>query len=158
MARILLIDDDDLVAATIAAQLQWGGHEVHLATNGREGLDAHKAGTFDAVLLDLFMPEMEGLEFIRVLRGRGVATPIIAMTGGMGVGPKQKESTVDLYLDMTGKLGACATLRKPFGADALLSCVKACLETKSECRAGALSPHDAAHLPDSFASCHDRRA
>jgi len=84
MARILLIDDDDLVASTIAAQLRWGGHEVHLAANGREGLDMYEAAAFDAILLDLFMPEIEGLEFIRIVRGRGATTPLIAMTGGMG--------------------------------------------------------------------------
>ena len=69
MARILIVDDDPIVSLTLSRMLGWAGHEVTLASSGASGLDAVETARPDAVLLDMRMPGMSGLEFLRILRG-----------------------------------------------------------------------------------------
>lgn len=67
MARILVIDDDDLVRGTVEAMLEAGGHEATLAVDGEDGLRQFQRQPFDLVLCDVFMPQKEGLETVREL-------------------------------------------------------------------------------------------
>ena len=81
--RILVIEDNDDLRGVLVDYLEAAGHEVHSAPSGLEGLEILERPSFDAVLLDIQMPEMDGFEVLRRLRSRPeLATlPVIAMTG-----------------------------------------------------------------------------
>ena len=116
MARILVIDDENLVRLTIQAVLSAKGHAVSLAVNGRDGLDRLKKTEFDLIITDLIMPEMEGLETIMAIRKQSRQARILAISGG-------GRNQVGDFLDAAGKLGADVTLRKPFSNDELVDAV-----------------------------------
>src|SRR3546814_7274085 len=78
--RVLLIDDDELVRATISNCLISAGYEVAEAPDGKLGLAAFKAGRCDLVIVDILMPEKEGIETIREMRQLDAALPIIAIS------------------------------------------------------------------------------
>ncbi len=79
-ARILVIDDDALMRDSLAQTLAGAGYEVVTAPSGRHGLDEIGRGSFDLVLTDLKMPNMNGIEMLRELRRRGDETPVILLT------------------------------------------------------------------------------
>jgi len=87
MARILIIDDEELVRFTVREILGVAGHDVVEATNGAEALEKLAAGepTIDAVICDIEMPEMDGYEFVRRVRYGVVPehkdVPILMLTG-----------------------------------------------------------------------------
>jgi CheY-like chemotaxis protein len=122
MARVLAIDDDGAVCATVRAILERAGHQVVTAQDGRGGLKLLEADQFDLLLIDIFMPEMDGLETIRVLRRSKPALPVIVMSGVM----VDRASMPD-YLSFGTKLGAIESLRKPFKPAALVEAVDRCL-------------------------------
>jgi CheY-like chemotaxis protein len=122
MARVLAIDDDGAVCATVSAILERAGHQVVTAQNARSGLKLLEADPFDLLLIDIFMPEMDGLETIRVLRRSKPELPIIVMSGAM----VERASMPD-YLLFGTKLGAIESLRKPFRPAALVEAVGRCL-------------------------------
>src|SRR5262249_10320737 len=115
MARVLAIDDDAAVCPTVRAILDRAGHQVVTRQNGRGGLKLLETDHFDLLLIDIFMPEMDGLETIRVLRGSRLTLPVIVMSGAMTDGA----ATPD-YLAFGTKLGAIEGLRKPFRPAALV--------------------------------------
>jgi CheY-like chemotaxis protein len=125
MARVLAIDDDAAVCATVRAILERAGHQVVTAQDGRGGLKLLEAEQFDLLLIDVFMPEMDGLETIRVLRGSKPGLPIIVMSGAM----VDRESMPD-YLSFGTKLGAIESLRKPFKPATLIEAVDRCLVSR----------------------------
>jgi CheY-like chemotaxis protein len=106
VARILLIDDDDLLRGVLAQALIHGGHTVVEASNGQEGLDLFRAAPVELVITDLIMPVQEGVETIMKLRRLKAAVPIIAISGGV--------SNSKHYLDLAAKIGAKRILAKPF--------------------------------------------
>ena len=126
--RLLIIDDDAELGAALSHLLESRGFEVKTAVNGRAGLEAAAAGDFDLVLVDLFMPEVEGFETIRELRDRNPKTAIIAMSGGM---PQRSavfgRPHVPDYLAMALKFGAAQALRKPLDAEELVRAVHAAI-------------------------------
>src|SRR6266545_6608532 len=107
MARVLAIDDDGAVCATVSVILERAGHQVLTAQDGRGGLKLLEADQFDLLLIDIFMPEMDGLETIRVLRRSKPALPIIVMSGAM-----VERANMPDYLSFGTKLGAIESLRK----------------------------------------------
>lgn len=113
MARVLVIDDDADVAAAISAILRSAAHDPVCATNGRPGVEWHREQPFDLIISDILMPEMEGIETIRTLRGLGGDTPIIAISGSTTF-------DADFVLRAAERLGASAVLRKPIRRAALL--------------------------------------
>ncbi len=68
MAKILVVDDDTLVRTSLSYALEDAGHQVVQAGDGDEGLAALRRESFDAVVLDILMPEREGIETIREIR------------------------------------------------------------------------------------------
>lgn len=125
MANILIVDDDPAVQITIRLLLERAGHHVTVAGDGRQGLAVFEANGFDLLLLDIFMPGMDGLETMRHIRMLQPAIPIIVISG--------RSITPDVYaepdfLKMATKLGAVASLQKPFRPDALLAAVNGCLK------------------------------
>ena len=124
MARILVIDDQASVLATIRAILEFLEHEAVTTTRGHDGIDMLKAEAFDLLIVDIFMPEMDGIEAIQAVRQHRPSLPIIAMSGSAVVsdGPR----TLD-FLSMATKLGAIRSLRKPFKRAELTDAINACL-------------------------------
>lgn len=119
MPHILLIDDDDQVRALIRAALQYAGHEVTEAANGREGIELFKRLRPDAVVCDLFMPVCEGMETIRELR-------TLSQVGILAISGCPFVFDADL-LTIACRLGATAALAKPFRVSELIQVVDALL-------------------------------
>ncbi len=108
MARVLAIDDDGAVCATVCAILERAGHQVVTAQDGRRGLKLLEAEQFDLLLIDIFMPEMDGLETIRVLRRSKPKLPIIVMSGAM-VEQSQRRRTICRLGRSSAPSKACAS-------------------------------------------------
>lgn len=115
MARILLIDDDELLRDVLAKSLHHAGHTVIQASDGQQGVDLFHATEIDIVITDLVMPVQEGVETIIKLRRENPNLPIIAISGGV--------TNSRTYLDMAGKLGAKRILAKPFTPKELLQAI-----------------------------------
>ena len=125
MAKILIVDDDSAVQATIRLLLERAGHSVVVADDGRKGLAVFEAGDFDLLFLDIFMPGMDGLETMRLVHQQQPLLPIIVISGN----PITSESgSGSDFLTMASKLGAVSSLQKPFRPAALLAAVAGCLE------------------------------
>jgi CheY-like chemotaxis protein len=126
LAKILIVDDDNAVQATIRLLLERAGHSVVVAGDGRKGLAIFEAGEFDLLFLDIFMPGMDGLETMRLVHQQQPRIPIIVISGN----PVTADSGPD-FLTMATKLGAVRSLQKPFKPAALLAAVAGCLEAAS---------------------------
>ncbi|WP_162937782.1 response regulator transcription factor [Indioceanicola profundi] len=81
MTRILIIDDDPSLLATLAHAVRHSGHEVRLAGSGEEGLALYGQMQPDVVLCDLLLPDLDGAEVIRSIRQCSRTVRIFAMTG-----------------------------------------------------------------------------
>jgi DNA-binding NtrC family response regulator len=114
--RVLLIDDESMVRKIVRKMLERSGHEVTEAENGRCGLEQLKRGSFDLVITDIIMPEVEGIELVVTVSQQYPSTKTIAMSGGGRTG------NVD-FLDVAAKLGASAALQKPFTHAELLRAI-----------------------------------
>jgi DNA-binding response OmpR family regulator len=120
MARILVIDDDDVMNDMLVQMLSQAGYEAEGARNGYYGLKLIEAKPFDLVITDIVMPEKEGLETITAIRKLGKSTPIIAISGGGRIGPSP-------YLLLAQHLGADYVFSKPFDKEPFLAAVRECL-------------------------------
>jgi phosphoserine phosphatase RsbU/P len=80
-ATVLIVDDDPLVRATFVRILELGGFRLREATDGREGLDEFRRERPDAVLLDLRMPGMDGLDVLSAIVEESTETPVIVVSG-----------------------------------------------------------------------------
>jgi len=124
MARILIIDDEEPVRFTVRQILEAEDHEVVEAANGREGVAKFHEDSPDLVIIDIIMPEQEGIETIQQLRKHSAAVPIIAISGGGRI------KNLD-FLDIAEKIGATSTLPKPFSREQLLNSIKTVLGSNS---------------------------
>jgi len=119
-----VIDDDLAVCTTIAVVLKRNRHDVILADGGQKGLQLFHAGQFDLLIVDIFMPDMDGLETISHVRKAQPTIPIIVISGyhaGTEPAPNFRETGT--------KLGAVYSLQKPFRPSDLVTAVKSCLST-----------------------------
>ncbi len=115
MPRILLVDDDQLVSTTLLMTLENQGHDVVVCNDGRAALERlQQDAAFDAMITDILMPDMDGLELIRAVRVLAPALRIIAMSGGGRRGNQD-------FLQFAEAFGADAALAKPFGGETLLA-------------------------------------
>ena len=108
--QVLLVEDEPSIAEPLVVALRREGHEVVHAPDGAAALAADEAGEFDIVLLDLRLPDMDGLDVCRELRRRGDVPIIIVSARG---------DDVDMVLGL--ELGADDYLVKPFGVRVLLA-------------------------------------
>jgi CheY-like chemotaxis protein len=116
MMRVLVVDDDGRVREVFLEILRGAGHEVQSAMDGAEGLRVFTEWRPDVVLVDMFMPVMDGLELIRALRGLSTSVGIVAMSGVW-----QRSGVMDQAL----ALGATQALLKPVSIDVLLQTIDA---------------------------------
>jgi CheY-like chemotaxis protein len=126
MARILVIDDDPAVRAAMQMVLERDGLEVNAVGDGPTGIKLVAAEDFDLLLVDLFMPGMDGLETIRQVHRHKPGLPIIIMSG-LSFAPTGAQPPD--FLAMAGRLGAVGNLKKPFRPRELLAVVAEGLET-----------------------------
>jgi two-component system response regulator MprA len=115
--RVLVVDDDDAVRRSLAHALTRDGYEVSVAADGGAALESLATARQDAGVLDHLMPEPNGLEVCRTLRGRGDRTPILMLTAR------------DLVADRVAGLDAGADdyLAKPFALEELRARIRALL-------------------------------
>src|SRR5437764_1448488 len=78
--HILLVEDERMIAAYVKRGLEEQGYAVDIARTGREALDWAESGAFDLIVLDIMLPELDGIAVCRALRTRGVRTPILMLT------------------------------------------------------------------------------
>lgn len=141
MAKILIVDDDIAVQATIRLLLERAGHSVVVAGDGRRALAIFETGNFDLLFLDIFMPGMDGLETMRLIHQQQPLIPIIVISGR----PIVSDPGAGLdFLTMATKLGAVRSLQKPFKPAVLLAAVAECLDAakrpSSSVPAGNIAP------------------
>lgn len=125
MANILVIDDDNTVLMLVCKMLDDLGHTFQCASDGREGVIKSFETKPDLILVDLVMPDMDGLEAIMTLHGTIPGLKIIAMTAGVGDKPAA-------MLSEAFQVGANATLCKPFDRDALMDAIDRALEDEDD--------------------------
>lgn len=121
MTTILVVDDEELVRATLCQMLEQAGYEVIEAANGDQGLRVFQEYEVDLVITDIFMPGKEGIETIRELRKLRPDVKIIAISGG------GRTRNMD-YLELAKDFGAKRALTKPFQREQVLSAVNATFE------------------------------
>jgi CheY-like chemotaxis protein len=92
MARILLVEDNEMNRDMLSRRLERKGHEVAIAVNGREGIEMARAGEYDLVLMDMSLPEVDGWEATRQLRAEPETEriPVIALTSHVMLGDREK--------------------------------------------------------------------
>lgn len=113
LRTILVIEDQRELRGLVAVTLEQAGYHVLTAATGREANKAFAGGKLDLVLTDLLMPDRDGIEVIRDLRGSRPELPIVAMSGG-------GRMPAAFYLRLARGLGAKAILEKPFSNQQLL--------------------------------------
>ena len=116
MSRILIIEDEKNLARFVELELKHEGYDIQVEYNGRKGLDAALAEDFDAILLDLMLPELNGLEVCRRVR-EVKNSPIIMMTA--------RDSVIDRVSGLDH--GADDYIVKPFAIEELLARLRALL-------------------------------
>jgi two-component system, OmpR family, response regulator RegX3 len=116
MAKILIIEDEAPLADTLAYNIRQEGHEVVIAADGLAGLDSARKERPDLIILDIMLPEMDGLEVCRLVR-RDSDVPIIMLTA--------KSSEVDKVVGLG--IGADDYVTKPFGMLEMLARIRAAL-------------------------------
>ena len=116
--RILVVDDDEVVRNVFRRTLEETGYEITEAPNGKVACRLYRKEPFDLIILDIVMPEKEGLETIQDLRRDFPDVKIIAVSGGGRVGAED-------YLNMARQLGAVRALEKPISSRQLLETISA---------------------------------
>jgi len=115
--RILVVDDDRAVRESLRRSLSFNGYSVELAQDGQEALDSITRDRPDAVVLDVMMPRLDGLEVCRRLRSSGDDLPILVLTARDSV--SERVAGLDA--------GADDYLPKPFALEELLARMRALL-------------------------------
>ena len=133
MARVLVIDDDELFVKLMVHTLKQRGHEVESALDGLAGSRLFAKGAFDVVVCDIVMPELEGVETIKGMRQARPNVGIVAISGGLSL---SHATNIDV-LHIAGQLGADVTLKKPFQLSDLAGAVEQALTAGNQQPAAA---------------------
>jgi two-component system cell cycle response regulator CtrA len=86
--NILIVEDDDLIAESIAMALEDEGHFYHITSTLEEGLSAAREGQFDAVVLDINLPDGDGFQFAKAIRRNQIDTSVLVVSGRSSVTDK----------------------------------------------------------------------
>ena len=122
--RVLIVEDEVRLAATLQDLLEMDGFTADVCHDGESGLDNALTGIYDVILLDVMLPKMDGFTVLRRLRAEGNATPVLMLTARSEVTDKVTglDSGADYYLT------------KPFEPRELLACVRALTRRQPELR------------------------
>ena len=110
--RILVVDDDDILLDATATALRMAGYQVDTASDGLEAVRIVQQARPAAIVLDLRMPRLDGYEFSRSLKKKGLRIPLIVMTAS------------DDGEGWAERMGAAAFLAKPFATTELIGAVE----------------------------------
>ena len=110
MSRLLIIDDDPNTLASLARAFRMAGHQADVADNAGRALTLIRERPFDLIFSDVVMPGKDGIALLEEIRGLGVATPVVMISG---------QATVEMAVRAT-RLGALDFLEKPLSTDKLL--------------------------------------
>jgi CheY-like chemotaxis protein len=128
--RVLVIDDEPVIIKSCDRVLAHEGIEVEGVTSGRDGLERARSSLFDVVLLDLKMPDMNGMEVLRRIKQTKPEVTVIIITGFPSV-----DTAIEAF-----KLGVIDYVPKPFTPDELIETVNRALEQRRPAKAGEPSP------------------
>jgi two-component system, NtrC family, nitrogen regulation response regulator NtrX len=117
-AQLLIIDDDANTLASLSRAFRLAGHEATVCDNPVRSLDILKEQKFDLIFSDVVMPVMDGLKLLEAIRGAGITTPVVMMSG---------QAHIEMAVKAT-KLGALDFLEKPLSTDKLLLTVNNALQ------------------------------
>ncbi len=120
--RILIVEDELHLAEALTQILKKHNYSVDAVHDGRSGLDYALSGIYDLLLLDIMMPEMDGISVLKALRQEGVSTPVILLTA--------KGEITDMVTGLD--YGADDYIAKPFSSELLLARIRAALRRKGE--------------------------
>lgn len=126
MATILIIDDDELMRTFLAESFADNGYDVRTAKNGKLGIDAYVESPTDLVITDLFMPEKDGVEVVRILTKHDPNVRILAMSGGDSAGGRKD------VLEVLEDFGVQRTFGKPFKISEVLAAAAEALEAGNQ--------------------------
>jgi CheY-like chemotaxis protein len=123
MAHILLVEDSPEVSLSVREILASAGHTVEDAASGKEALKKLKASRFDAIVSDIWMPEMDGIALLKEIRGAGNEIPVVVISGGAPNAP------LTYTAPLAATFGANMVVYKPFERAELLKAVDNVLST-----------------------------
>lgn len=115
--KILIIEDEKLLADSLKALLEKKGFDVECVYDGENGAEYAETGVYDLLILDVMMPKMDGFEVARSVRAKRCGTPILMLTARSGLEDRIRGLNA----------GADYYLTKPFDSRELLACVNALL-------------------------------
>ena len=144
--RILLVEDEKPLSAAIVKMLEQEHFALDAAYTGPDGLDCVLSGIYDAIVLDVMLPGMDGFAVLRALRQQGVSTPVLMLTARGGVQDRVQGLN----------LGADYYLPKPFERSELVACLNAITRRKDQPPVRELALGDVRLNPeDAMLSCTD---
>ena len=130
--RILIVEDEKRLAATLADIIAQNKDIADICYDGRSGLDNALSGIYDAVLLDVMLPGIDGFEIVRQMRKNGNTTPVLMLTAKTALDDRING------LDY----GADYYLTKPFETRELLACLRAITRRGSELKSEEIGYED----------------
>jgi two-component system OmpR family response regulator len=128
MTRVLVVEDEPRLGGVIEQQLMDAQYTVDLAMDGEEALDFARTSSYDAIVLDVLLPRVDGLEVCRRLRAAGSLTPILLLTA--------RDAVEDKIVGLDS--GADDYLTKPFTFGELLARLRALLRRNAAQKSGVL--------------------
>ncbi|MBQ6392612.1 MAG: response regulator transcription factor [Eubacterium sp.] len=138
--KILLAEDTKDMNRVVTAALEHQGYHVDSVFDGKEALEAAMQSGYDAMVMDIMMPEMDGIEVLKILREKKIITPVLLLTAKTGI-----DDRVD-GLDA----GADDYLTKPFSMKELLARVRAMTRRKNQYESKLMTYGDISLNGDNF--------
>jgi two-component system OmpR family response regulator len=128
-ARLLVVDDEPNIVELLSASLRYAGFEVATATTGSEAITEARRFRPNLVLLDVMLPDVDGFQVVRALRGSGARVPVLFLTA--------RDATEDKVTGLT--LGGDDYVTKPFSLEEVLARIRAVLRRHGDPVGGARS-------------------
>lgn len=145
--RILIIEDEVRLAGTLADMAGEDGYTTDVVNDGETGLDSALSGIYDAIVLDVMLPRLDGFEVLKRMRQEGIQTPVLMLTA--------KSDLVDRVHGLD--LGADYYLTKPFENAEFLACLRAVLRRQGDITPESLHFGDLTLTPSRGSlRCHER--